>query len=680
MRPAFFIFAAMSLPAAARPMVPADLNGLADISDPQLSPDGNDIAYVVTTADVSDDKPASHIWLAHWNGDVQSRLTGRAGESETHPRYAPNGKFLLFLSSRTDPHGHDQIWRLPRAGGEAEKITNLPAGVDDFAIAPDSSHLAVVAPDADPADTAKTPLPIVIDRFQFKEDGDGYLTARRRRLYLLSLADGKPVRLTTGDFDEYLPAFSPDGKTIAFVSKRQADPDRSYNFTIYLTDARPGAMLRALTKSPGANDDPKWDSPPAFSPDGKKIAYLEGGAPNLMSYGVHQLAIVPTAGGDRTVPVEEIDRNVSHPAWSPDGNTVTLLLEDDGAVRLIAVDLPTANPTGLTSDRAVVTGFSQAAGHTVVAATTPMHPAEIFAQEGPWLRRLTTHNSALVTSLDFGTVVPTKFKSRDGTEIHGFVVTPPGEEPGEKPGEEPGERRGMEAGEKRSASPERKLPAILRVHGGPQAQFQMQFQAEWQILAGAGYEVIAANPRGSTGRGEDFSTAIYADWGHKDAEDVLAAVDDAVAHHNADPRRLGIGGWSYGGMLTDYVIAQDQRFRAAIAGAGIANILAGYGTDEYIRDYETEFRRPWENLAQWEKVSFAFLHNDHIITPTLFLGGERDFNVPLLNSEQMYQALRSRNIPTELVIYPGATHRLTRPSFLVDRMQRYLDWYRRFLK
>jgi dipeptidyl aminopeptidase/acylaminoacyl peptidase len=646
-------------------MLPADLNRLAEVSDPQLSPDGNDIAYVVTTADIADDKPESHIWLAHWDGAVEHRLTGRPGESETRPRYAPNGKFLLFLSSRTDAHGHDQLWRLPRAGGEADKITDLPGGVDDFAIAPDSDHVAVVAPDPDPADTARTPRPIVIDRYQFKEDGEGYLTSRRRRLYLLSLADRKPARLTTGDYDEYLPAFAPDGKTIAFVSKRQPDPDRSDNFNIYVTSAQPGAPLRALTTSPGANDDPDWDSPPAFSPDGKKIAYLQGGAPNMMSYGVHELAIVPTEGGQATVPVEEIDRNISHPVWSRDGNTIDCLLEDDGAVRLIAVDLPTANPTGITSERLVVTGFSQAAGRTVVAASTPMHPAEIFAEEGPWLRRLTTHNSALVTSLDFGSVEPTTFKSGDGTEIHGFVVTPP---PGAQPARNP------------SAQPGQKLPAILRLHGGPQAQFQMQFYAEWQILAGAGYEIIAANPRGSSGRGEDFSSAIYADWGHKDAEDVLAAVDDAVLRHNADPLRLGIGGWSYGAMLTDYVIAQDKRFHAAIAGAGIANVLAGYGTDEYVRDYETEFGRPWENLAQWEKVSVAFLHNDRIVTPTLFLGGESDFNVPLLNSEQMYEALRSRGIPTELVIYPGASHRLTRPSFLVDRMQRYVSWYDRFLK
>ena len=641
--------------ASARPMVPADLNALAEISDPALSPDGKDIAYVVTTTNAADDKTESHIWLAHWDGAKENQLTGRTGESETHPRYTQDGKYLLFLSSRTDPHHHDQLWRLPRAGGEAEKLTDLPGGIDDFSIAPNGARVAVVAPDPDPAETAKTPRPIVIDRYRFKQDIDGYLTARRQRIYLMDLTARTPSRLTSGQFDEYMPVFSPDGQTIAFISKRQADPDRSYNFNLYVTQAHPGSTPRQLSTWPGANNDPDWDSPPSFSPDGKKIAYLQGGPPQLMAYGVRRLAIAPTAGGKVELTEPELDRNISHPMWSADGNSISALFEDDGVVRLFYFDLPQSLPVAVTQDRGVILSYTQAAGHTAVVATTPMHPAEIFAQEGPWLRRLTTHNRALVTGLDFGEVSRTVFHSRDGTEIHGFVVTPPGAKPGQK------------------------LPTILRLHGGPQLEYEMAFRADWQILAGHGYQVVAANPRGSIGRGQEFSSAIYADWGHKDAEDVLAAVDDAVAHHNADPARLGIGGWSYGGILTDDVIAQDRRVRAAIAGAGIGNILAGYGTDEYALDYETELGTPWANLATWERLSFPFLHNDRILTPTLFLCGEKDFNVPCLNSEQMYQGLRSRGVPAELVIYPDSFHELQRPSFIVDRMQRYLAWYDRFV-
>jgi len=192
--------------------------------------------------------------------------------------------------------------------------------------------------------------------------------------------------------------------------------------------------------------------------------------------------------------------------------------------------------------------------------------------------------------------------------------------------------------------------------------------------------VVAANPRGSSGRGEAFCKAIYADWGDVDAQDVLAAVDDAVARGIADPNRLGVGGWSYGGMLTNYVIAQDTRFRAATSGASISNILAGYGTDQYVRDYEYELGRPWEHPEVWTRISFPFYHADRIVTPTLFLCGEKDFNVPLLNSEQMYQALRSLGRDTRLIIYPGQFHGIGKPSYVRDRMQRYLDWYATHLR
>jgi dipeptidyl aminopeptidase/acylaminoacyl peptidase len=221
---------------------------------------------------------------------------------------------------------------------------------------------------------------------------------------------------------------------------------------------------------------------------------------------------------------------------------------------------------------------------------------------------------------------------------------------------------------------------VLRIHGGPQSQFDYGFSFEWQLLAANGYTVLAANPRGGTGRGQDYGRAIYAAWGSVDVEDVLAAVDDAVARGLADPNRLGVGGWSYGGMLTNYTIASDPRFKAATSGASISNILAGYGTDQYIRDYEVELGKPWEKPDNWMKVSYPFFHSDRIVTPTLFLAGDKDFNVPLLNSEQMYQSLKSRGLDTELIIYPGQFHGLKRPSFLTDRLQRYLDWYARYLK
>ncbi len=210
-------------------------------------------------------------------------------------------------------------------------------------------------------------------------------------------------------------------------------------------------------------------------------------------------------------------------------------------------------------------------------------------------------------------------------------------------------------------------------------QFSHEFMADWQAYAARGFVVVAANPRGSSGRGFDFARAIYADWGHKDVQDVLAAVDHVVAAGIADPARLGVGGRSYGGILTNYVIASDTRFKAAVSGAGASNFAALYGHDMYAREYELELGTPWANRGVWDRLSYPFLHAYRIKTPTLFYCAEQDFNVPCNGSEQMYQALRSLGVPTQLVIYPGENHALTVPSYLQDRMERLIEWNERHL-
>ncbi|MGH7545724.1 MAG: alpha/beta hydrolase family protein, partial [Gemmatimonadota bacterium] len=295
-------------------------------------------------------------------------------------------------------------------------------------------------------------------------------------------------------------------------------------------------------------------------------------------------------------------------------------------------------------------------GRIAVLAGTPEQPAEVFALDGGRLRPLSRQNDEWRAGVRLASVEEIDFRSRDGTAIGGFLVKPPDYDAGTQ------------------------YPAILRLHGGPVYQFSNEFDFQWQLFAANGYVVIAPNPRGGSGRGQTFQKAIYADWGNLDVQDVLAAVDYVVALGVADSTRLAVGGWSYGGMLTNYVIASDPRFKAAISGAGIANILGGYGHDQYVREYEVELGRPWETLETWTRVSFPFLHADRIVTPTLYIVGQVDWNVPLLGSEQMYQALRSLGVETELVIYPGENHSIDRPSFQLDRLRRYVAWYDRFLK
>jgi len=306
----------------------------------------------------------------------------------------------------------------------------------------------------------------------------------------------------------------------------------------------------------------------------------------------------------------------------------------------------------------VVGSPTSAGGCSAVISGGDARHNEIYAINGGALRQLTHQNDALMSEIEWGKTEDVSFKSKDGTEVHGLLTKPVGYVEGTR------------------------VPLLLRIHGGPNGQDAHSFSLERQWFAAHGYAVLAVNYRGSAGRGKKYSWAIFADWGHYEVEDLQAAVDHVVRMGIADPDRLGVGGWSYGGILTDYMIASDRRFKAATSGAGTAFTVAFYGTDQYIIQYDYEIGPPW-NPKAWEtyvKISYPFLHADRIVTPTLFLGGERDFNVPVQGSQQMYQALRSLGVDTQLVIYPNERHGITRPSYVRDRFERYLAWYDKYLK
>jgi len=309
----------------------------------------------------------------------------------------------------------------------------------------------------------------------------------------------------------------------------------------------------------------------------------------------------------------------------------------------------------LAGDRVVQTATA-GKGYTVLLTSTDTQPGELYALESGTLRKLTGHNDALVAELKLLPAENIAFKSKDGADVHALLTKPAGYQAGTR------------------------YPTLVRIHGGPTGQDAHSFQFERQLFAAAGYAVLNVNYRGSSGRGAKFSESIFADWGNKEVDDVLAAVDYAVAQGVADPERLGIGGWSYGGVLTDYAIAKDTRFKAAISGAGSANHISLYGHDQYTYLYDSEFGPPWKDPELWIRFSYPFFHADRIHTPTLFLGGEKDFNVPILGSEQMYQALKTLNVPTQLVVYPGQNHGLTKIAFQRDRYERYLAWYERYLR
>ena len=652
-----------AMSAAATPRLPnaEDYLKLRDVDEPNISADGNFIAYVVKTADIEKDKFPGNLWMVRWDGTENHALTnGNKGAS--HPRWSSDGKWIAFLSGREDENEIDQLWVLPVNGGEAEKVTDSKGDIDDFAWAPDSKRLVLVAKDPDPREPEKkekekkTVPPIVIDRLHFKQDMEGYITDRYSHLQLFDLTTRKAETLTHGRYDDVLPAWSPDGKEIAFVSKRGDNPDRGDDWDVFAIPAQAGAHERQLTQTPEADANPEWQSAPSWSPDGKWIAYIHGGDPKKIEYAVHGLAVIAAEGGQGRLLTAKLDRNVVQPHWSPDSSAIFCLVEDDGTQSLMRVPIAGGTPEPITTGRHAVTAYDIArSGHVIVRLSTTDRPYEIMAHETNAMRNLSRQNDAFMRQIKWRPVEENKFKSKDGTEIHGFIIRP------------------------NDSASQVKSPALLRPHGGPQSQYAAEFNFEAQLFAANGYAVILPNPRGSTGRGEQFAMGIYADWGHVDVEDDLAAMDDAVARGIADPDRLGVGGWSYGGISTNYIIATTTRFKAATSGASISNVLAGYGTDQYLLDYENELGQPWKNPEVYTRISYPFLHADRIKTPTLFLCGQNDFNVPLLNSEQMYQALRSQGVPTELVIYPGQFHRLKKPSYYVDRWKRYLDWYAKWI-
>jgi dipeptidyl aminopeptidase/acylaminoacyl peptidase len=634
-----------------------------DVTDPQISPDGAWVAYTVSTPDTVKDEDGTDIWMASWDGKQQVRLT-RSPAGEHAPRWSPDGRTLAFLSSRDDAHEVDQVWLLDRAGGEPERVTELPGGVTDLAWSPDGRRLALIVSDPDPnaktpGDTSsRAPAPIVIDRFQFKADETGWLGAQRDHLYLYDVATRAVTPLVTGRYDEATPAWSPDGRQIAFVSRRRPEFDRTDNYDLYAVEARAGAEPRQLTTFEGPDQNPEWGGRgPAWSPDGSQIAYVQGGPLKLMYYAGQKVAVIPAAGGPARVLTATLDRNVLSPVFSRDGSSVLFLLEDDRVFQLARMPAAGGPIERLVEGRRTLTDLALGPdGRIAVAWSSTEAAAEVAAVEGRELRPITRQNDAWREEVRLAPVEEITVRSRDGTEIHGFMVKPPDYQPGHR------------------------YPTLLRLHGGPVWQYYHDFSnVDWQVFAAQGYVVLGVNPRGSSGRGEKFSTAIWARWGQKDGEDVLAAVDWAIAKGIADPDRLGIGGWSYGGILTDEVITRDRRFKAATSGAGSANALAGYGTDQYVKEYETELGTPWGNTKAYLEVSYPLLHADRIVTPTLFLCGDEDWNVPLINSEQMYQALKSLGHETQLIVYPGASHSLDKPSHRRDRMERYLGWYGKHL-
>ena len=654
---------------ARHPLRVDDIFRFKDVRDPQVSPDGQWVAYVVSTVDMKEDKSSAHIWLIKMDGTGDRQITfGTEGEGS--PRWSPDGKYISFTSSRPGKARGSQVWVLDRRGGEATQLTDVKGRLQGYEWSPDAKRLALLIGDPDPesepapspqpgaSSTPRVPKPIVIDRYRFKQDVQGYLlSGRHTYIYLFDVATKKLDRLTTSKWDESSPSWSADGSRIAFTSNHIDDPDRDPSGQVYVADAKPGATEKQLTPSAvrASRSKPEW------SPNGKWIAFLDTDERKYGAYSMERLNLVASDGSappTRFKAAEDLDRGVPAARFNADGTYINFLVTDDRSQYPVRAKVSGGPVERLMQPPIVLSSWNSGGNKTVVLSGGDNKATEIQVVEPGGLRQLTHQNDTLIAELELGETEEVSFKSKDGTEVHGLLTYPVGYVKGTK------------------------VPFLLRIHGGPNGQDQHSFSSERQYFAANGYAVLAVNYRGSSGRGRDFSRSIFADWGNYEVQDLLAGVDHVIKMGVADPDRLGVGGWSYGGILTDYLIASDTRFKGATSGAGTAFTVAFYGTDQYIIQYDHEIGPPW-NPKSWEtyvKLSYPFLHADRIQTPTLFMGGERDFNVPIQGSQQMYQALKTLGIDTQLVIYPNEFHGIQRPTYQKDRLERYLAWYEKYVK
>jgi dipeptidyl aminopeptidase/acylaminoacyl peptidase len=634
------------------PFTVDDMLRLEDLSDPVFAPDGERVAYVVNSPG-DGDTTQSDIWVAHYDGSGAQPLFPTIDRDEASPRWSADGRVFTFIRSGAEGAAA-QLWASTN-GEPARQVSNLAGGAGDYSLSPDGSF-AIVLSETGTNVVAEVPAvapPIVITRFTAREDYRGFVDDRRTHLFRVPLDGGEATPVTSGDYDVGHPSLSPDGRQLAYVS-RQCDPAVRLRCSDVYVMPTAGGTARRIDSFAGEDADPGSDTnAPQWSPDGSRLLWLRSGPPEQTWYNPLQLVVADLATG-RETQVAWIDRWFQQPEWSADGRHILALIEQDRDTLLARIDPVSEAVEYLTSGARFAYDFAESPDGRIVVldgdVSTPTALRTVEASPRP----LSPHNQWLATRA-LATTQDVSFMSGD-VEIHGLLLLPPGREQ------------------------DTPLPMIVRLHGGPVYQFSHEFMADHQLFAAAGYAVLAINPRGSSGRGAAFAQAQMARWGTVDAADISAGITWAIDNGVALPDQIGVGGWSYGGILSNYMIASDTRVKAAVAGAGMANFFGGFGVDEYARDYVLELGEPWNNVERWMELSYPFFQSERITAPTLYLCAEEDWNVPCEGSLAMYQALLSNDVPSTLVVYPGQNHTLLVPSYLRDRMERSVAWYDRWLR
>ena len=654
-----------------RAIQPADLVDIRGVSDVQISADGKRVAFVVTeAADAA--KPQqprdTNIWVLHLDNSEPARAFAASPKNDSSPRWSSDGRYLAFLSDRGQPVGEEkeaknQVFLMRTDGGEAEQLTNLKGEVLAIEWSPDGQMIAFTVRD-----------PVTDKEQKKKKEGfdEVYVDHdyKYARLWVISATDRKPEQVTKQDLELSDFAWSPDGGELALrVSDTPRKDDVYWHARLVIVRRPTGEVVRTLAQNVG-------DMKIRWSPDGKTISYEQVDTKGTSSW----LSIIPTFGGLPRDLLKEYPGTPRDARWEPDAKHLVVECNQRTRDKFLRVDVASGAASELAFGTALPSSdFSLGQDGRMLAYLNGFddRPPEIFlwmredsppatspagTPAGPRLQRRLTFLNPQADNWRLGAGKEISWKNqKDGQTVYGVLVTPPDYKPG------------------------RPYPTIVEVHGGPQWAWWNGWLGSWhewaQLLASNGYVVFLPNPRGSTGQGWQFGEGNLDDWGGMDFQDIMSGVDYLVDQKIADPDRLGIGGWSYGGFMTSWAVTQTNRFKAAVVGAAVTNLFSFDGTTDitptFLRNYFLDI--PFKRRAAYDNHSaMTFLQNCK--TPSLVLHGEADERVPVAQGWEFYNGLKMLGVPTEMVVYPREHHSFKERAHQVDLLTRILAWYDKYLK
>jgi len=656
----FFVLAIVSLwpipgaIAAQRPIGAADTLAVKNIGEIAPSPDGRTIIFTLGTIDLAANKTLEQLLRITVGGGEPEPVKG-APEGASAIRWSPDGSRIAFIGKSDKGNA---IYTLQVASGKLTRVCDyarsngfLAHSGNMLAWSPDGRSIAfagTLEPDPPVQD------PLVVTRILYKTR-TSFSDNRRTHIFVVAATGGEPRPLTSGTYDEHSIDWGGDGHEIVFLSNHEKYPDAVLNYDIFAVSVESGAV-RQITHTPGVEMDPR------VSPDGRSIAYTATKRKITTIDSIAEDAhawIVPTAGGEGKELNASLDRRTSAMAWSPDGKSVMYTAGDHGSVLVCKTFVSTEETSCNVGKGAQVGALAVARdGSMAFSMSKEAVPPELFdiGAGGAEPKQLTHLNSAFAASHQLSTPEEVEYSSFDGTSIQGWFYP--------------------------ALNASGRTPMILTIHGGPHGQFGYAFNPQAQFWAGRGYAVLAINPRGSSGDGQKFSDGSVDNWGGGDYKDLMAGVDHVLATHaNIDPGKLFVTGGSYGGFMTNWVITQTNRFKAAVSVASVSDMISFYATSMYQDLVHAEFRGfPWadDNYALLWKWS-PLAHVQNVTTPTMFLHGENDNDVHITQAEQMFTALRQRGIESELVRYPREGHGFREPKHRLDSTERTVAWFDRFL-